>query len=72
MSAYRWHRHWSCGGSCRVLRPIIALLTIGLALGAIYGGFHYATDAVIGALLGAFLFMIAEPLRLRLKTARAV
>ena len=29
-----------------------ALLTVGLAFGAIYGGFHYATDALFGALLG--------------------
>jgi membrane-associated phospholipid phosphatase len=53
------------------LAPIITLLTIGLALGAIYGGFHYATDAVFGALLGVLAFMIAEPLRTRLRTARA-
>jgi membrane-associated phospholipid phosphatase len=32
--------------------PLIGLLTVGLALGAIYGGFHYATDAAAGVLLG--------------------
>lgn len=31
----------------------LAFLTAGVALGAIYGGFHYAIDAVIGAALGA-------------------
>lgn len=30
----------------------IAVLAVGLALGAIYGGFHYATDVVPGAALG--------------------
>ncbi|MEK7401009.1 MAG: phosphatase PAP2 family protein [Gemmatimonadota bacterium] len=30
----------------------LALLTLGLALGAVYGGFHYAIDAVAGAVLG--------------------
>jgi membrane-associated phospholipid phosphatase len=32
---------------------VIAVLTLGLALGAVYGGFHYAVDVVAGALLGA-------------------
>jgi membrane-associated phospholipid phosphatase len=31
----------------------IAILTMGLALGAIYGGFHYAIDVIAGALFGA-------------------
>lgn len=42
------------------LTPIFALLTLGLALGAIYGGFHYATDAVAGALLGVGAVLIAR------------
>jgi membrane-associated phospholipid phosphatase len=32
---------------------VIAIVTLGLAFGAIYGGFHYAIDVVAGALLGA-------------------
>ena len=44
------------------LTPVFALLTIGLALGAVYGGFHYATDAVAGAVLGAAAFALARPL----------
>lgn len=32
---------------------IVAILTLGLAFGAIYGGFHYAIDVVVGAGLGA-------------------
>lgn len=32
----------------------IPVVTIGLALGAIYGGFHYAIDVLAGAALGVF------------------
>ncbi|HSL72813.1 MAG TPA: phosphatase PAP2 family protein [Longimicrobiales bacterium] len=45
------------------LAPLLALLTTGLALGAIYGGFHYATDAVVGALLGAGAWFAAPRIR---------
>jgi membrane-associated phospholipid phosphatase len=41
------------------IAPAILLLSSGLALGAVYGGFHYATDAVCGLLLGVLLFAIA-------------
>jgi membrane-associated phospholipid phosphatase len=41
------------------LTPLFALLTLGLALGAVYGGFHYATDAVAGLMLGAAAFAVA-------------
>jgi membrane-associated phospholipid phosphatase len=34
------------------LAPVTVILTLGLALGAVYGGFHYATDACAGLLLG--------------------
>lgn len=44
------------------LTPVFALLTLGLALGAIYGGFHYATDAVAGLLLGTLAFTAAPRL----------
>lgn len=30
----------------------IAVVTLGLALGAVYGGFHYAVDVIAGLLLG--------------------
>jgi membrane-associated phospholipid phosphatase len=45
------------------LTPVFALLTIGLALGAIYGGFHYAIDALAGLILGALAFGLAPRLR---------
>lgn len=32
--------------------PLILLATIGLGLGAVYGGIHYATDMVAGAMTG--------------------
>jgi membrane-associated phospholipid phosphatase len=33
--------------------PVIAVMAAGLACGAVYGGFHYAIDAIAGAGLGA-------------------
>ncbi|MGQ0814797.1 MAG: phosphatase PAP2 family protein [Gemmatimonadota bacterium] len=41
------------------LAPIVLFLTVGLGLGAVYGGFHYATDVVAGALFGLLLFALA-------------
>jgi membrane-associated phospholipid phosphatase len=48
------------------LAPVIGVLTIGLALGAIYGGFHYAIDALAGAVLGTIVYLLARPLYARL------
>ena len=42
------------------LAPVTVLLTLGLAVGAVYGGFHYATDACAGMLLG-LLCALAAP-----------
>jgi membrane-associated phospholipid phosphatase len=39
----------------RVLGAIVAAATVAIGLGAVYGGFHYAIDAVAGAALGAAL-----------------
>ncbi len=50
----------------RVLAPIV----VGLALGTVYGGFHYAVDAVAGTAAGPLLFLAAAPLRRRLTPAR--
>ncbi|CAN5633036.1 hypothetical protein BH23GEM9_BH23GEM9_05800 [soil metagenome] len=52
------------------LAPLTALLTALLALGAIYGGFHYAIDAAAGALLGVIVFLAARPLYRRLHDHR--
>lgn len=46
--------------------PALAVLTIGLALGAVYGGFHYATDALVGALFGILIALLAPTIRRRL------
>lgn len=46
----------------RRLVPWLAPLTLLLALGAIYGGFHYAIDAVCGALLGGLAVLAAPAL----------
>jgi membrane-associated phospholipid phosphatase len=37
----------------------LAILTILLANGAVYGGFHYATDATCGLILGTIAVIIA-------------
>ena len=39
--------------------PVLTLLTFGLAFGAVYGGFHYATDVVLGFMYGLLLFTLA-------------
>jgi membrane-associated phospholipid phosphatase len=46
--------------------PILVLASIGLALGAVYGGFHYATDCLCGLLLGLALFALSPRLAERL------
>jgi membrane-associated phospholipid phosphatase len=56
LMALRWQRRAGIGVS------VIAVL---VGLGAVYGGFHYATDIVAGALLGAliaglFLFLFSK------------
>jgi membrane-associated phospholipid phosphatase len=52
------------------LAPVFALATLGLALGAIYGGFHYAIDAMAGVALGALAFALAPRLRRMLAADR--
>lgn len=44
------------------IAPLILVLSVGLALGAVYGGFHYATDAICGLIYGLLLFAIAPRL----------
>lgn len=41
------------------IAPVVLLLSAGLALGAVYGGFHYGTDALCGLLYGLALFALA-------------
>jgi len=49
-----------CWRHARRLTPVIAMLAVGLAAGAVYGGFHYAIDAIAGAVLGV-LAAVAAP-----------
>jgi hypothetical protein len=55
----------------RRLALALAPLALGLALGTIYGQFHYAVDAVAGALLAVALMVVADPLRTALTPRRA-
>jgi membrane-associated phospholipid phosphatase len=41
---------------------IFLLLAIGIALGAVAGRYHYAADAILGALLAAIVFLIETAL----------
>jgi membrane-associated phospholipid phosphatase len=48
----------------------VAALSCGLALGAIYGGFHYAIDVLVGTLFGAGLTFVGLAVSSRLTDAR--
>jgi membrane-associated phospholipid phosphatase len=41
----------------------VALLTVGLVLGTVYGGFHYAVDALAGAVVGVAAWLFAMSVR---------
>jgi len=43
--------------------PILALVTIGITIGAVYGGFHYAIDMVTGLAAGLLLAWLAPAAR---------
>jgi membrane-associated phospholipid phosphatase len=45
---------------------VVATLTAGLALGTVYGGFHYGVDVLSGAALGIACWLAAEAVRRRL------
>ena len=45
------------------LAPLLAVMTVALAVGAVYGGFHYATDASAGMLLGLVIIMSSTRVR---------
>lgn len=44
----------------RGVGAIVALLTLGLALGTVYGGFHYAVDGIAGVAVGVAAWLLAE------------
>jgi membrane-associated phospholipid phosphatase len=44
----------------RRLGIVVSVLTVGLALGTVYGGFHYGVDALAGAALGLLCWLAAR------------
>lgn len=50
LSSLRWRRSLGIG---------VAVTTVLLAIGAVYGGFHYATDVLAGAVVGAATWYVA-------------
>lgn len=53
---------------CLALAPV----AVGLALGTVYGQFHYGVDALAGAVLAVALFAVSDPVRSALgQAARA-
>jgi membrane-associated phospholipid phosphatase len=59
-------RSWPRGGA------LLALLTIGVALGAVYGGFHYAVDVIAGLILGVTMALLAPEVYRRLQRGARV
>ncbi len=52
------------------LFPYVAVAALLLAVGTVYGGFHYATDACVGFLMGILLVLLAPRVK-RLLLARS-
>jgi membrane-associated phospholipid phosphatase len=50
--------------------PLLAVLTTMLAVATVYGGFHYAVDALAGLALGVAVALAAPGLRRRLRRRR--
>lgn len=50
---------------------LVALSTIGLTLGTVYGGFHYAVDALVGLIVGVASWLSARALWRALSTPGA-
>ena len=56
-----------CWRWLKPVAPVVTLLAVGLAFGAVYGGYHYAIDAIAGAAFGGALALAAPRLRARLE-----
>ncbi len=69
--AASWVAVYSAWRDERWLALALAPVALGLALGTVYGQFHYAVDAVVGALLAVALMAAADPLRNALAPRRA-
>jgi len=46
----------------RSIGVVVSVLTLGLALGTVYGGFHYGVDALAGAVVGIVCWLAARAL----------
>jgi len=55
----------------RRLSVVLWVMAVGLALGTVYGQFHYGVDALAGAALAVALLAAGDPLRRRLGVAAA-
>lgn len=55
----------------RTLGVVVALCTVGLTLGTVYGGFHYAVDALAGLVVGMLAWLAANALWRALSTPAA-
>jgi membrane-associated phospholipid phosphatase len=51
LSSLQWNRR---------VGTVVLALTIFLGLGAVYGGFHYATDMMVGAVVGAGSWIVVR------------
>ena len=58
-----WCAVFALWRDARWLALLVAPVALGLAVGTVYGQFHYAVDALAGAVLGALLCAAADPLR---------
>ncbi|HEY2806760.1 MAG TPA: phosphatase PAP2 family protein [Gemmatimonadales bacterium] len=61
--AATWCAVYSLWRDARWLALLVAPVAIGLALGTVFGQFHYGVDALAGALLGVALCAAADPMR---------
>lgn len=48
--------------------PLVLLASVGLGVGAVYGGFHYAIDMIVGALVGLAIGVASLALDRRVRT----
>ena len=62
-----WCAVYAAWRDARALALGLIPVALGLALGTVYGQFHYAVDALAGAVLALLLMAAADPLRSRLR-----
>jgi hypothetical protein len=65
--AVSWVTVYAAWRDARRLALVLAPIAVGLALGTVYGQFHYAVDALAGAVLAVALMAAADPLRAALE-----